>query len=89
MSRAKRQRQKANKRAARDAAQPKIPEITDADLAALLNAVTVRADCRHASTRSSADGIVLTRCAVAASVDGGCPSDCASFDRRPAGGLGI
>jgi hypothetical protein len=84
----KRKRQRANRQARADAKQP-IPEITDADLHKLLGEdVIVRADCEHASTRAMADGPVLIRCAVGASVAGGCPRDCAQFERRHVGGLG-
>lgn len=88
MSRAKRRRQKANRQAQADASQA-IPELTDADLAGLLTDVTVRTDCEHASTRTTSDGPVLVRCAVGASVAGGCPHDCPSFEKRRAGGLGL
>lgn len=84
----KRKRQKANRRARAEADQP-IPAITDADLDRLLSDVTVRADCQHASTRTTSDGPMLLRCAVGASVAGGCPRDCASFERRRVGGLGL
>ena len=88
MSRAKRQRQKANRQARREAALP-TPSLTDADLDGLLTDVTVRADCEHASTRTTSDGPVLLRCAVGASVAGGCPVDCARFEKRRVGGLGL
>ncbi len=88
MSKDKRKRQKANRRARAEAAQA-VPPVTDADLAGLLADITVRTDCEHASTRSTADGVVLTRCAVAASVAGGCPRDCQSFEKRRVGGFGI
>ena len=88
MSSAKRQRQRANRQARAEAAQP-IPEITDADLDALLAESTVRADCEHASTRTTQDGLFLTRCAVGAAVAGGCPADCGRFERRRVGGLGL
>ena len=88
VSSAKRRRKKANRQAAAEADQP-IPGITDADLDRLLSDVTVRADCEHASTRTTADGPVLIRCAVGASVAGGCPHDCASFEKRRVGGLGL
>lgn len=84
---AKRQRQRANREAKREAAQP-IPELTDADFDRLLVEITVRADCEHASTRDTPDGLVLIRCAVAADVGGGCPVDCPSFEARKVGGLG-
>jgi hypothetical protein len=85
---AKRKRQKANRQARAEAGQA-IPEFTDADLDRLLGDVTVRADCQHASTRSTPDGVVLTRCAVGAAVAGGCPVDCESFEKRRVGGLGL
>ena len=84
----KRKRQKANRQARAEADQP-IPAITDADLDRLLSDVTVRADCENASTRTTADGPVLIRCAVGASVAGGCPHDCARFEKRRVGGLGL
>lgn len=89
MSSAKRKRQRANRQARDEAAQP-IPVVTDADLDQLLADITVRADCEHASTRTTTDGgMVLTRCAVGASVAGGCLRDCASFEKRRVGGIGI
>lgn len=88
MSSAKRKRQRANRQARDEAAQP-IRAVTDADLDQLLADITVRADCEHASTRTTTDGLVLTRCAVGASVAGGCPRDCASFEKRRVGGMGI
>lgn len=90
MSSAKRQRKKALRRARIEAEQP-IPEITDADLEALLSEVkvTVRADCEHASTRTTPDGVVLIKCAVGASVSGGCPADCKRFEKRRVGGMGM
>ena len=88
MASPKRKRQRAN-RQARGASEHAVPPITDADLDGLLSDVTVRADCEHASTRSTPDGLVLTRCAVGAAVGGGCPRDCASFEKRRAGGIGI
>ena len=88
VGRAKRRRQKANREARTEADQP-ISAITDADLDQLLSDVTVRADCENASTRTTADGPVLIRCAVGASVAGGCPHDCASFEKRRVGGLGL
>lgn len=87
MGKDKRKRQKANRQAKLDAAQP-VPELTDADFDALLTVVTVRADCEHASTRDTPDGLVLMRCAVAADVGGGCPAGCPRFERRRIGGLG-
>ena len=87
MGKDKRDRQRANREAKREAAQP-IPELTDADFEGLLADITVRADCEHASTRSTPDGIVLTRCARGVAVGGGCPVDCADFERRRIGGLG-
>jgi hypothetical protein len=88
VGKAKRKRQKANRRAGAEADQP-IPAITDADLDLLLHDVTVRADCEHASTRTTSDGPVLLRCAVGASVAGGCPRDCARFEKRRVGGRGF
>lgn len=88
MSSAKRKRKKANRQVRAEAEQP-IPDITDADLDRLLSDVTVRADCENASTRTTADGPVLLRCAVGASVAGGCPRDCPSFEKRRVGGLGL
>jgi hypothetical protein len=85
---AKRKRQRANRQGRLEAAQP-IPELTDDDLDRLLADITVRADCQHASTRSTSDGLVLTRCAVDASVGGGCPRQCESFEKRRVGGLGL
>ena len=35
------------------------------------------------------DGLVLTRCAVDAAVGGGCPRDCARFEKRRVGGMGL
>ncbi len=87
VSTAKRKRQKANRQARREAEQP-LPPLTDADFDQLLVQVTVRTDCAHASTRTTSDGPVLTRCAVGAAVAGGCPLDCASFERRRVGGMG-
>lgn len=87
MAKAKRKRQRANREAKREAAQP-IPALTDADFDRLLVEITVQADCEHASTRSTPDGLVLTRCARQAAVDGGCPVDCATYEPRRAGGLG-
>lgn len=88
MSTAKRRRQRANRQARAEASQP-VPALTDADMDRLLADVTVRADCEHASTRTTPDGPVLTRCAVDAAVAGGCPRDCASFEKRRVGGMGI
>lgn len=88
MSKAKRKRQRANRQARAEAAQA-IPPVTDADLDGLLADVTVRTDCEHASTRTTADGVVLTRCAVGASVAGGCPRGCQSFENRRVGGIGL
>ena len=87
MASAKRKRQKAN-RAERE--QP-VPQLSDADLEALLVDVTVRADCEHASTRTAGGSMVLVRCAVGADELGGCPVGCAAFEPRRAGpsyGLG-
>ena len=88
MSTAKRRRQRANRQARAEASQP-VPALTDADMDGLLADVTVRTDCEHASTRTTPDGPVLTRCAVGAAVAGGCPHDCASFEKRRVGGMGI
>ena len=88
MSSAKRKRQRANRQARAEASQP-IPSITEADLDWLLTEVTVRTDCEHASTRTTTDGPVLTRCAVGAAVAGGCPRDCARFEKRRVGGIGM
>jgi hypothetical protein len=88
VSSAKRKRQRANRQAGADADQP-IPVVSDADLDQLLMDVTVRADCEHASTRTTTDGLVLTRCAVAAAVAGGCRRDCERFEKRRVGGLGF
>jgi hypothetical protein len=87
VSTAKRRRQKANRRA-RDEAEQAVPPLTDADFDQLLVQVTVRTDCAHASTRTTSDGPVLTRCAVGAAVAGGCPHDCPSFEKRRVGGMG-
>jgi hypothetical protein len=84
---AKRKRQRANRQARAEAAQP-VPVLTDADLDRLLADITVRADCEHASTRTTTDGLVLTRCAVGAAVGGGCPRQCGSFEKRRVGGFG-
>jgi len=88
MSTAKRRRKRANRQARREAQRP-IPVVTDADLEGLLADVTVRDDCEHAVTRATADGVVLLRCTVGAAVPGGCPRDCARFERRRVGGLGL
>ena len=88
MSRAKRRRQKENRRARVDA-ELRLPEITDEQFDSLLPDVTVRADCAHASTRATDDGLVLTRCAVGAAVSGGCPRDCGRFEKRRVGGYGL
>ena len=88
MGSAKRNRRRENRRARAEAGQPVRP-ITDADLAQLLGDVTVRTDCEHASTRTTADGPRLIRCAVGAAVAGGCPRDCPSFERRHVGGIGL
>ncbi|MDQ3573802.1 MAG: hypothetical protein M3378_03920 [Actinomycetota bacterium] len=88
MSSAKRKRKRANRQARAQADQP-FGGITDADLDRLLEDVTVRADCEHASTRTTKDGLVLTRCAVGAAVAGGCPRDCGSFEKRRVGGVGL
>jgi hypothetical protein len=87
VGKAKRERQRANREAKRDAAGA-VPALTDADFDSLLADITVRADCEHASTRSTPDGLVLIRCARNASVGGGCPVDCAAFEARRVGGLG-
>jgi hypothetical protein len=87
VSAAKRRRQKANRRARLEDEQA-LPPLTDADFDQLLVQVTVRTDCAHASTRTTSDGPVLTRCAVGAAVAGGCPHDCASFEKRRVGGMG-
>ncbi|HWC11889.1 MAG TPA: hypothetical protein VG455_11765 [Acidimicrobiales bacterium] len=84
----KRKRQKANRQAKAEASQP-VPVLTDADLDGLLTDVTVRTDCEHASTRTTSDGPVLLRCAVGASVAGGCPRDCPAFEKRRVGGRGF
>lgn len=83
----KRKRQKANRQAKLEAAQP-IPELTDLDFERLLAPVSVRSDCEHASTRDTPDGLVLTRCARGLDVGGGCPDGCVGFERRRVGGLG-
>jgi hypothetical protein len=87
VGKAKRERKRANREAKREAAQP-IPAFTDADFDRLLVEITVRADCEHASTRSTPDGLVLTRCARTVAVGGGCPLDCTAFEARRIGGLG-
>ena len=83
----KRKRQRANREAKREAAQP-IPELTDLDFERLLSVVSVRDDCEHASTRNTPDGLVLIRCARGLDVGGGCPVDCIGFEARRVGGLG-
>ena len=88
MSSSKRKRQRAN-RQARAQADQAIPAITDADLDQLVTDISVRIDCEHASTRTTADGLVLTRCAVGAAVAGGCPRGCGSFEKRRVGGIGL
>ena len=88
MGSAKRKRQRAGREARIEAEHP-LPAITDADLEGLLAEVTVRDDCEHTSTRSTPDGLVLVRCGVAASIAGGCPVGCASFERRRVGGIGL
>lgn len=88
MGSAKRKRQRANRQAGAEANQP-IPAISDADVDQLLADITVRTDCEHASTRTTVDGLVLTRCAVGAAVAGGCPRDCRSFEKRRVGGIGL
>jgi hypothetical protein len=87
VAREKRQRQRANREAKREAALPPL-DLTDADFDRLLVEITVRADCEHASTRSTPDGLVLTKCARNVAVGGGCPLDCPSYERRRIGGLG-
>jgi hypothetical protein len=77
------------KRKRREQAEEPIRALTDDDLDRLLVRVTVRADCEHASTRNTHDGLVLTRCAVDAAVAGGCPIDCPRFDKRRVGGMGL
>lgn len=86
MAKPKRARQRANREAKREAANP-LPELTDADLDQLLVEVTVRADCEHASTRTTPDGLVLIRCAKGAAVGGGCPPQCAEYELRRVGGV--
>lgn len=87
MAKAKRDRQRANREAKREAAQP-IPTLTDVDFDQLLVEIDVRSDCEHASTRTTPDGLVLIRCARAADVGGGCPRGCAAYEARRVGGLG-
>lgn len=87
MGSAKRQRQKANRQAKLERAQP-IPELTDDFLDGLLVDTVVRADCEHAATRTTPDGPVLTRCALGLSIGGACPRDCHGFEARKIGGLG-
>jgi hypothetical protein len=84
----KRWRQRANRQARLDAKHG-IRPVTDSDLERLLADVTVREDCEHARTRATADGVVLIRCVMEASVRGGCPEDCARFEKRRVGGLGL
>lgn len=83
----KRKRQRANRIAKAEAAQP-IPALTDLDFERLLTVVSVRDDCEHASTRRTPDGLVLIRCARGVDEGGGCPSGCAGFEARRIGGLG-
>jgi hypothetical protein len=87
VAKSKRERQRANRDAKRDAALPDLG-LTDDDFARLLVEVSVRADCEHASTRDTPDGLVLIRCARDAAVGGGCPLGCATFEHRRIGGLG-
>ena len=82
-------RKRQARREAREDSQNPVRAITDDDLSQLLVQVTVRADCEHASTRNTPDGLVLTRCAVGAAIAGGCPIDCARFDKRRIGGMGL
>ena len=84
----KRKRQRARRDARAEAEHP-LPPITDDQLAGLLADVTVRPDCEHASTRTAPESVVLVRCAVGASVGGGCPRDCVRFERRRIGGIGL
>ena len=86
MSNARRKRQRAERQARAEARQP-VPPVTDDLLRQLLSDVTVRTDCEHASTRTTSDGPVLLRCAVGADVAGGCPTDCAGFEKRRVGRL--
>lgn len=88
MSTDKRRRQRANRLARIEAAQPVAP-VTDAELDDLLTDVTVRTDCEHASTRTTPDGPVLIRCALDVAVAGGCPRECPSFERRRVDGVGL
>jgi hypothetical protein len=88
MSTGKRKRQRARREAREEAEQP-VRSLTDDELSQLLVEVTVRADCEHASTRNTPDGLVLTRCAVDAAVAGGCPIDCPRFEKRRIGGMGL
>ena len=89
MSADKRRRKKENRKRARDA-ELALPELTDDDLAGLLSDITVRADCEHAHTKTTNEGDqVLIRCEVGAAVAGGCPRDCARFERRRVGGTGF
>ena len=87
MASEKRRRQKANRIAKQEAAQP-IPELTDADFERLLAPTLVRDDCEHAVTRTTPDGLVLIRCSIAADSGGACPDGCATFEARRIGGLG-
>lgn len=87
MASPKRQRQKANRQAKLEAAQP-IPELTDLDFDRLLLDTVVRTDCEHAATRTTPDGPVLTRCALGLGIGGACARDCAGFEARKIGGLG-
>jgi hypothetical protein len=73
--------------AKKEAALPALA-LTDADFDQLLVEVTVRADCENASTRSTPDGLVLTRCSRDVAVGGGCPVGCAGCEPRRVGGLG-
>lgn len=88
MSSAKRKRQRANRHTGRETDRT-FPVVTDADLDQLLADIVVRADCDHASTRTTTDGLVLTRCALGVAVAGGCPRHCASFEKRRVGGIGL
>jgi hypothetical protein len=87
VAKAKRERKRANRELKRESALPNLA-LTDADFDRLLVEITVRADCEHASTRSTPDGLVLIRCAQHADVGGGCRVDCSAFERRRVGGLG-
>ena len=82
-------RRKQARREAREEAENPVRQLTDDDLSRLLVDVTVRADCEHASTRNTPDGLVLTRCSVDAAVAGGCPIDCPKFEKRRIGGMGL